>query len=121
MHCSAIQYALWAGDWHMWDMMLKTLDEAEKKAIPQAELDAIPAEAKRRKPYLGAITKEEIIASRVTLFEQYKEVVDTGLNYTRTRYDRVQDAAGKYQLTLTHAPLKSAAKRIVTSTGLSFA
>ena len=99
MHCSAFQYALWAGDWHMWDMMLKTLDEAEKKAIPQAELDAIPAEAKRRKPYLGSITKEEIIAIRAAVFEQYKEVVDTGLDYTRTRYDRVQDAAGKYQLT----------------------
>ena len=98
MHCSAFQYALWAGDWHMWDMMLTALDEAERKAIPKAQWDAISDEAKRRKPYLGSITKEEIIAIRALLFEQYKEVVDTGLDYTRTRYDRVQDAAGKYQL-----------------------
>ena len=82
----------------MWDMMLTALDEAERKAIPKAQWDAISDEAKRRKPYLGSITKEEIIAIRALLFEQYKEVVDTGLDYTRTRYDRVQDAAGKYQL-----------------------
>jgi hypothetical protein len=99
MYCSAFQYALWAGDWHLWDMMLKALDKADACAFPQADLDAIPAEEKRRKPYLGAITKEKIIAIRALLFEQYKEVVDTGLDYTRTRYDRVQDAAGKYQLT----------------------
>ena len=98
MHCSAFQYALWAGDWHLWDMMLKALDEAEARAIPKAEWDAIPAEARRRKPYLGAISKEQIAAIRAALFEQYKEVVDEGLDYTRTRYDRVQDAAGKYQL-----------------------
>ena len=98
MHCSAFQYALWAGDWDMWDMMLTALDEADAHAIPQAEWDAIPDEAKRRKPYLGSITKEEIVAIRAELFEQYKEVVDTGLDYTRTRYDRDQDAAGKYQL-----------------------
>jgi hypothetical protein len=97
MHCSAFQYALWAQDWHMWDMMLTALDEAEKKAIPKAQWDAIPDEAKRRK-YLGSITKEEIIAISALLFEQYKEVVDTGLDYTRTRYDRVLDADGKYQL-----------------------
>ena len=104
MHCSAFQYALWAGDWHMWDMMLKALDEADARAIPRVEWDAIPEEEKRRKKTdtqsgcLGSITKEEIIAIRAALFEQYKEVVDTGLDYTRTRYDRVQDAAGKYQL-----------------------
>ena len=98
MHCYAIQYALWAGDWHMWDMMLTALDEAEARAIPKAQWDAIPDEAKRSKPYVDSITKEEIIAIRAALFKQYKEVVDTGLDYTRTRYDRVQDAAGKYQL-----------------------
>lgn len=43
MHCSAFQHALWAEDWHM---MLDALDEAEKKAIPQTEWDAIPDEAK---------------------------------------------------------------------------
>jgi hypothetical protein len=98
MRCSAIQYALWAQDWHMWDMMLTALDEAEARAIPKAQWDAIPDEAKQSKPYVDSITKEEIIAIRAALFKQYKEVVDTGLDYTRTRYDRVQDAAGKYQL-----------------------
>ena len=98
MHCSAFQYALWAGDWHMWDMMLKALDKAEKKAIPKVKWDAIPEEARRRKPYLGSITKEDIAEIRAELFSQYKEVVDEGLDYTRARYDRVQNAAGIYQL-----------------------
>lgn len=42
---------------------------------------------------------EFLHAIRAALFEQYQEVVEQGLNYTRTRYDRVQDAAGKYQFT----------------------
>ena len=97
-HCSPIQYAFWAQDWHMWDMMLTALDEAEAKAISQEEWDEIPKEARRHKPYIGSITKEEIMAIRAELFEQYKEVVDKGLDYTITRYDRVLDATGHYQL-----------------------
>ena len=138
MHCSAIQYALWAGDWHMWDMMLKALDKAEETALTKDQIKSIVhkklgastqadfervvraqfkpktiendsvffervlqeqfAEARRHKPYFGLLTQEEIVAIRAELFEQYKEVVDKGLDYTRTRYDRVQDATGKYQL-----------------------
>ena len=96
---SAFQYALWADDGYTLDMMLKALDEADALAIPKLERDAIPEEIKRKKPYKGSITKEKIAAIRFELFEQYKEVVDMGLDYTITRYQRVLDVTtGKYQL-----------------------
>ena len=97
-NCSAFQYTLWALDWHMWNMMLTALKEAEEKAIPKAEWDATSEEARRRKPYLCCITEEEIRAIKVELFKQYLEVVEKGLDYTITRYQRVLDAEGKYQL-----------------------
>ena len=56
-------------------------------------------EARRHKPCFGLLTQEEIIHIKKILFEQYKKVVDEGLDYTITRYDRVQDIAGRYQLT----------------------
>ena len=98
LDCSPFQYALWTRDWHMWMMMLTALDETEEKAIPQAEWDATSEAARRSKPYLGSITKETISAIRGELLNQYKEVIDEGLDYTITRYQRVLDDNGKYQL-----------------------
>ena len=87
---SAFQYALWADDWHMWEMMLTALDKAESEAIPE--------ETRQKKPYLGQLSQERIGEIRAELSKQEKEVKDKGLDYSITRYDRVQDAAGKYQL-----------------------
>lgn len=97
-NCSAFQYALWARDMHMLTTMLESLDQAEASALPRNEWDKIPEEKRRRAPFLGILTKEDIAAIRATLFEQYTEVVDKGLDYIITRYDRLQDARLKYQL-----------------------
>lgn len=73
---SAFQYALWARDWHMWEMMLLALDAAEALAVDEN------AEGK-----INVITKTEIAKIRATLWQQYHEVVDKdkGLDYTITR------------------------------------
>ncbi|KTD30519.1 hypothetical protein Lmac_0567, partial [Legionella maceachernii] len=39
---SAFQYALWARDWHLWERMLKALDEAYARALPTEEWEALP-------------------------------------------------------------------------------
>ena len=80
---SAFQYALWARDWHMWEMMLDALDEAERHAITEEEWKKLPENEKGK---IGIITKEEINAIRKELLEQYKQVVNNGLDYTIERY-----------------------------------
>lgn len=56
---SPFQYSLWAMDWHMWDMMLDSLQEAFNEGYTEAD------------------------AIRCEMLRQYKEVVDTrGVDYT---------------------------------------
>lgn len=76
---SAFQYALWARDTRMLAMMLDSLNKAETKAVSQAEYSKFTS---KKKTKLGLITQEEINQIKETLLQQYKEVVDVGMNYS---------------------------------------
>lgn len=79
MNCSGYQYAIWSGDTEILNEIFTWLIKAENEE---------------------AISKEESTKIRTTLFEQYKKVVNEGLDYTITRYNRVIDeTTNKYILT----------------------
>jgi len=93
---SAFQYTLWALDWHMWNLMLNVLNKPHTKDLHNVKLDKLSDDARRKKS--SKLSNKDIEAIRSELFEQYKEVVNRGLDYTITRYKRTQDKDGNYYL-----------------------
>ncbi|WP_078767312.1 hypothetical protein [Legionella maceachernii] len=79
---SAFQYALWARDWHLWERMLKALDEAYARALTTEEWEALPEHQRNQ---VMTLTKVEVADIRTRLKQQYDEVVGKGLDYTITR------------------------------------